>query len=388
MPDKRLQIAYLSANDPKDVHIWSGIHYSIFNSLQMHVGDVHALGPYENRLVNLVIKIRKVWHKIFTGKRYNKYHSAILSKDYGKYFSRKLKEQKYDLVVAISASAELAYLKTDLPVVFMSDALFTGSLNYYVTLSNLCKKSLSEGFKTEQLALTKASLLYVPSDWVKQNAINDFQIPENRIVVGPMGANLENIPTAETVLEYKKQKDNSFINLVFVGVNWENKGGQKAYECLLELLKQGHKTKLTIVGCKIPDHISHENLINIPFIKKTTAEGRAAFEELYLNADFHILPTRFEAYGIVFCEASAFGVINLATNTGGTSTPIKEGENGFLMSPESTGADYAKKIIEIYTDKKRFADLQFSARKRFDDVLNWDAWALNLRKILSASGSL
>lgn len=382
MPEKRLQIAYLSSNDPGNIHVWSGIHYSIFNALKKNLGDVTALGPYENKVVAFRIKLRKVWHKLIHGKRYNGYHSKILAKDYGNYFSKKLKEKPYDLIVAISASAELAYLKTDIPVVFMSDALFTGSLNYYVTLSNLCKISLKEGFDTESRALNKAELLYFPSEWCKQNALLDFKIPEHKIKIGPMGANLENIPTREIVLEHKRKKDGSFINLLFVGVKWESKGGQKAVDCLIELIKLGYKAKLTIVGCKVPEGIHHPNLVNIPFIKKTTAEGKKQFHDLYMNADFHILPTKFEAYGIVFCEASAFGVINIATNTGGTSTPIKQGENGFLMPADSSGADYAQKISEIYSNKELFERLQKSSRQRYEEVLNWDTWAFELKKSL------
>jgi glycosyltransferase involved in cell wall biosynthesis len=382
MPEKRLQIAYLSSDDPCNVHVWSGIHFCIFNALQKHVGDVTALGPYRNRFVNSVVKLKKIWYKLSQGKRYNGYHSSFLAKDYGIFFKAKLKEKKYDLIVAVSASAELAYLDTEIPVIFISDALFTGSLNYYVTLSNLCDGSLKEGFDTEQKALNKANLLYLPSEWCKQNAIKDFRISESKIVIGPMGANLENVPSGKIVLDHKKKKDNSYINLIFVGVKWESKGGQKAYECLLELIKMGYNAKLTVVGCRIPEEIKHEYLFNIPFIKKTNTEGKKAFESLYMNADFHILPTKFEAYGIVFCEASAFGVINIAADTGGTSTPIKNGDNGFLMTPESTGADYAKKVAEIYTNKSLFENLQLSSRKRYEEVLNWDVWAENLKKTL------
>ena len=382
MPKGRLKIAYLSSNNPQDIHVWSGIHYSIFNSLKANAGEVVALGPYKNNFINLVLTCKKVYYKLLFNKRYNKYHSKLLAKTYANYFNKKLNESKYDLIVAISASAELAYLKTNVPVVFMSDALFTSSLNYYTTLSSLCKASLKEGYETESQALNKASLLYLPSNWVKHAAISDFKIPESKIVIGPMGANLTNIPSKDFVLDYKNKKDNSFINLIFVGVNWENKGGLKAYNCLLALLKAGHPSKLTIVGCTVPEEFKHEHLINIPFIKKTTVEGRKAFEDLYLNADFHILPTRFEAYGIVFCEASAYSVINIATNTGGTSTPIKEGENGILMKEESTGEDYAQKISSIYSDKEVFKQLQVSSRKRYDDVLNWDIWAKNLNMAL------
>ena len=296
-----------------------------------------------------------------------------------------MKQKQYDLIVAISASAELAYLKTNVPVIFMSDALYISSLNYHMVLSKLTKSSQEEGFEVEKLALENASLLYLPSEWVKQAAITDFKILESKILVGPIGANLENIPNREYVLNYKQKKDNSFINLILVGVNWESKGGSKAYQCLLEILKAGYKARLTIVGCVVPEEFKHDCLLNIPFINKTTLEGRKAFEELYLNADFLILPTRFEAYGIVFCEASAHAVISIATNTGGTSTPIKEGENGFLMSPKSEGKDYSKKIFEIYNNKELYGSLQISSRKRYEEVLNWNVWAKNLLEHLPQS---
>ncbi|MEO6303330.1 MAG: glycosyltransferase family 4 protein [Bacteroidia bacterium] len=322
-------------------------------------------------------------YTLFFQKRYNAYHSKLLSKSYGNYFSEKIKDQDFDLIIAVSASAELAYLKTDVPVVYVADALFSGALNYYKTLSNLANTSITEGYQTEGLALRKAALCYLPSQWAINNAINDFKIPKNKIELGLFGANLVNIPTREFVIDHKNKKDNSFINLVFVGVNWQYKGGQKAYDCLLALLEKGFKAKLTIVGCTIPENIQHPDLKNISFIKKTTQEGRQQFEELYLNADFHILPTQFEAYGIVFCEASAYGVINIATNTGGTSAPIKEGENGYLMNSGSEGNDYANKIIEVYSNKEKFKELQLNSIKRYEEFLNWDAWAKNLVKALT-----
>ena len=379
---KNLKIAYLSSEDPTDVHVWSGIHYSIFNALKKQFGDVESLGPYRNKNVDFFIKIKKVLIMLFSKKRYNAYHSKMLAMTYGRHFSKMLSAKKYDLVVAVSASAELAYLETTLPIVFVSDALFSGALNYYKTLSNLSNYSIEEGFETERLALQKANLLYLPSRWAISNAINDFKIELNKIEIGYFGANLINIPAKEFVLHHKTTKDNSFINLIFVGVNWEHKGAPKAYACLLELLKMGCKAKLTIVGCTVPDNVSNPYLKNIPFIKKTSIEGRKEFENLYLDADFLILPTQFEAFGIVFCEASAYGVINIAGETGGTSSSILPGKNGYLLDAKSEGKDYAKKILSIYNDKKQMNELRENSRKRYDDELNWDKWAQNLNRVL------
>jgi glycosyltransferase involved in cell wall biosynthesis len=379
---KRLKIAYLSADNPADMHVWSGTHYSIYQSLSS-IGDVEILGPYSNSFILFLINLKKLFYQICYKKKYNGYHSRLLSKSYGRHFDKKIKGKNFDLIIAVSASAELAHLKTSVPVVYVSDALFSGTLNYNETLTNLCKESIKEGFETEGLALKKASLCYLSSEWAINNAIHDFKISRSKIEIGPFGANLKSIPEKEFVLIYKNQKDNSFIDLIFVGVDWENKGGPKAYNCLVELLAQGYKAQLTVVGCQIPENFRHPNIKNVQFIKKTSEEGRKKFEKLYLNADFLILPTLVEAYGIVFCEASAFGVINIAANTGGTSSPVKNDENGYLMHPDCTGKDYAEKIISIYKNKEKFSDMPISSRKRYEEVLNWNVWIQNLIRILN-----
>lgn len=66
--------------------------------------------------------------------------------------------------------------------------------------------------------------------------------------------------------------------------------------------------------------------------------------DILYRSHFLILPTEFEAFGIVFCEASAYGMPSIAANVGGVSQPIREGKNGFLLSPNATAEEYAEKI--------------------------------------------
>jgi glycosyltransferase involved in cell wall biosynthesis len=379
---KKYRIAYLSADDPNDVHVWSGSHYSIYHTLQKHFGDVEALGPFKSHLANFVLNLKKVYFKLFLNRRYNAYHSKILSRAYSMYFGSRLKNKKFDFIIAVSASCELAYLKTDIPVVFVSDAIFSGSFNYHKALSNLSKSSIKEGYLIEKRALEKSSFLYLCSQWAQQNAVNDFDIKPNLTAVGPFGANLDGIPSAQFVLANKATKDQSKISLLFVGVHWENKGGPVAVECLKLLSDKGYNVELTVVGCTVPEQFSHPLLKNIPFIKKNTKQGQEDFKRIYLEADFLILPTRFEAYGLVFCEASAFGVISISNDTGGISTPVKQGVNGYLLAPNSKGEDYANQVIAIFENRKLFKEMQVNARKRYDELLNWDAWAINLKKHL------
>jgi Glycosyltransferase len=98
--------------------------------------------------------------------------------------------------------------------------------------------------------------------------------------------------------------------------------------------------------------LEDKNVTIIPFIDKNNKEEMELLDSIYRKAHFLILPTEFDAYGIVFCEASAYGVPSIAPNVGGVSQPIKEGKNGYLMSPSASAEDYAKLIKKYFLIKR------------------------------------
>ena len=95
-----------------------------------------------------------------------------------------------------------------------------------------------------------------------------------------------------------------------------------------------------------------------------------------------MLPTEFDAFGIVFCEASAYGVPSIAANVGGVSQPVKEGKNGFLLPPNATAEDYADKIKSVFSDKDGYIKLRKSSRREYETRLNWEVWGEKVNKIL------
>ena len=198
----------------------------------------------------------------------------------------------------------------------------------------------------------------------------DYHIPENKITVAALGANLDVIPA---VHELKKEK-NKICQLLFLGVEWERKGGQIALDTFYALQKKGLPVQLTIIGCVPPVPITDKNISVIPFINKNNAAEACRLYIIFLNSDFLLLPTRAECAGIVFCEASAFGVPSITTNTGGVSTYVEDGINGFAL-PLSAGADgYADTIAGLFADNENYQQLCISSRKKYETELNWDSW--------------
>jgi glycosyltransferase involved in cell wall biosynthesis len=98
-------------------------------------------------------------------------------------------------------------------------------------------------------------------------------------------------------------------------------------------------------------------------------------EKLYKSATFFILPTRAEAAGVVFCEASAFGVPSLTFKTGGVEDYVRDGINGICLSIDSKPVNFAETIREILKDKDRYSELCHGAFNEYKSRLNWDSMA-------------
>lgn len=316
-------------------------------------------------------------------KRYDYRHSFLVSKAYGRYFTKKLKETKPDVIVAPAASGELAFTKTRIPVIYITDGTFAGCLNYHKGLSNLLKRSIVEGNSVEQLAVDAARYVVVSSEWARASVIKDYKAKEEKVISLPYGANFENLPEASE-LDYRIPNE---WKLLFVGVYWENKGGQFAFNAFRILADKGYKVSLTVLGCLPPESVQHSSLTVIPFVDKNDSEGQKKLVGIYKEHHFLLLPTRFDCTPIVINEASAFAIPSLVANSGGVEGHLKDGVNGYLIDYNDTGEAYAEMIESLMRSPDRYLDLRKTTRKLFEERLNWNYWTAEFGKLLNACTS-
>jgi glycosyltransferase involved in cell wall biosynthesis len=377
---KPLRIGYLTSIDAENKKSWSGIHYFISQSLQKHCGDVIFLGPKQLKRELFFGKIKSFLANKLIHKRFDYLHSIALSKAFGNYFNSKISGLNLDVIFVVAASTEAAFINTSTPIVLISDTTFFNMINYYPAYSNLLNSSKKQGLLIEQNVIKKASLLLYPSSWAANSAIENFGADKNKVHVIPFGANIEVEPMLHHTNYNTKNKK---CKLLFLGVDWNRKGGDIAFNVLLKLNNEYKlDTTLTVCGCTPPANISHPNLITIPFLDKNIQQDREKFNSILSQHDLLILPTKAECFGIVFCEASAYGMPSVASNTGGISGAIANGINGFLIDDFSSADAFAKKIFEIYSDEILFEKLKTSSRNYYETNLNWDAWGKSVKQKL------
>lgn len=355
-----MRIAYLSDYPPMDVNVWSGTPSFIYKTLCKY-HDVTWIGGG-------IVNAFKWYHKYYREKV--PYYSEFYIDKICKILSKEINSGDYDVIITCTYYM-VSELKVDIPVVFYSDTVFD---EFKPLISNKDESYHKLARMTEQKCLERADAIIFSSEWAKRSAIKAYNIPAQKIHVVEFGAN---IPTPDKV---NINSYNEICNLVFIGKAPILKGVNIVIEAFKELKGRGFKCQLTIVGCDVK--ISGEDNIRIyPHINKNKETDLKQLDKILREANFLVLPTKFDAFGIVFCEASAYGVPSIAPNVGGVSQPIKDGKNGVLMAPSSSPSDYANKIIEIYSDKKNYLKMRKTSLAEFNNRLNWDCWCKKLTKV-------
>ena len=382
---RRRKIAYFSINNPLDKRSWSGITYYLGQSLQAHVGDVDFLGPVPipwalDKLFRLLQKSSRA----LLGTEWIPKYSLLKNLYATWYLGRKMRGQHYDFILAPAAGPELAYLRTDTPVVYFGDATYKlYSTFYHKEFANVSALSHWEGHLLEAKALRKSDLVVLTSKWASESAVTDYGVPADRIEIMQFGANIDYVPGAEIIFQ---KEANPTLTLFFLSVDWERKGGDLALDTLRCLLAQGIEARLVVCGCTPPPGTAHPAMEVIPFLNKNEPADFQRFTELFASVHFLLLPTRADCTPVVNSEANAYGVPAITTDVGGVSGTVIDGVNGYCLPFEADGADYADLLAALYADKPRYHQLIASSRAKFDQELNWDSWAAGFQQLLAKHG--
>ncbi|MBC7829706.1 MAG: glycosyltransferase [Chitinophagaceae bacterium] len=379
-----MKIAFVTTYDARNILNWSGSSYYISKSLEDQHNDLKYIGNLK-RIVSPIDKIKKINCRIFSNKDFVLDRTVAVSKKYCEQVEEQLKLQQCDCIFSIG-SIEMAYLKTKIPKIFYTDATFASMIDYYKGFMNLSPEIIRQGHRIEKQALENCTLAIYSSEWAANSARDFYGINKAKIKVVPLGANMEIEYSKTEINEFINKKTNASLKILFNGVDWERKGGDMVVQTVKEIHSRGINVQLHLVGGKTPDIGPLPDFItDHGFLNKSVAREKAILTDLYTSCHFLFVPSYAEAFGLVFCEASAHGTPSIARNTGGIPSIISNGKNGFLLNPENQVQHYADVICENYHDKKKYYELALSSYNEFSTRLNWNTSGGLLSGIIRAA---
>ncbi|MBP3255308.1 MAG: glycosyltransferase [Clostridia bacterium] len=88
--------------------------------------------------------------------------------------------------------------------------------------------------------------------------------------------------------------------------------------------------------------------------------------------------------GIVFCEACAYSLPSITYATGGTPDYVINDINGYGISLNKSGEEFANSVIKIMNEKNKLEEMKYNARKMYEQDLNWKHFGEKLEDIINS----
>lgn len=191
--------------------------------------------------------------------------------------------------------------------------------------------------KLEKLIYQNASMVFTTSNFALRSVVEDYSCNPDKVVCVYSGINV-----ATNFEECKKKYNNK--NILFVGVDWNRKGGPELVDAFKIVLKEHPDARLTIAGCS-PE-------LDVP---NCDVVGLVSSEEIrknYEKASVFCLPSKLEPSAVAIVEASVQGLPVVSTDVGGTPDRILNGKTGCLVKPGDV-EHLARVLIDLIGNPKK-----------------------------------
>jgi UDP-glucose:(heptosyl)LPS alpha-1,3-glucosyltransferase len=216
------------------------------------------------------------------------------------------------------------------------------------------------------------------SDMVKEDIVQRYKVPEDRITVVYNGVDIERFhPRNRRYREEIRRRHGIGEELVilFVSNNFRMKGLSFLIKALAKIRKGDPPPfKLLVLGRDRKEpYIRLAKKIGI-FEEVVFAGSTDEPEKYYGAADLLVHPTFYDACSLTVLEALASGLPVITTASNGASGILCHGEEGWVMGDLKDGEEL-KKAIAFFLDEKRRRRATYQAREKaviYPEKANFD----------------
>lgn len=288
----------------------------------------------------------------------------------------------------ISKKIRKLYTNKDYTFSFQTQSLFNGKIenipNYiytdHTTKTNLYYPDVdarqymrSKAFieKSESKAYQEATMIFTFGSLVAHSLSAQYNIPKEKTLVVYAGSNVK-----YNTMAVPNSKKYLLKNILFVGVEWERKGGPILLEIFKKVLKKHPDASLTIVGCK-PKNIS---LPNCDIIGKIPVERIFSY---YNSASVFCLPTLREPFGIVLVEAMSNRLPVISNNIGSVPDLVQNGYNGYLINNDIN--EYTSAICHLFDNPSLCMEMGENGYNFAQSKFQWEIVGQSIKKGIDES---
>lgn len=358
-----MKLQYICKWDKIKEKTWSGTTYSLYKALtkkQDIINYSYQLNIFQILWVKLTsLSFKK--NRVVINDAFNKYKDYFFEKQIQKLDQNK----KLSNVIFVGNSVKCtsnAYTYCDLTL----DSLLYFKENHpqifqYSRFENISDKEFDEKRLRQLDIFNGLTGIFTMSKWLAENLAHYSKIEEDKIHWVGGGINID----INKIKEVTKTNN----RILFVGRDFIRKGGDIVYEAF-KILKSKYlpDAELYIAGPK--ECPVDQNTNGIIFLGELPPDK---LSDYFNSCDIFCMPSRFEAYGLVFIEALVYGLPCIGRNNFSMKEFIEDGKSGYLLDNDNID-NLAFKMNELLSNRG-IKEYVVANRQFYINNYSWDTVA-------------
>lgn len=357
---------------------WSGTTYSLYNALSSKI---------EVRDIDLTLnKLEKMLVKLFSLKNFKMNNGKIsIKSDFSsilfKVYKRKLGKKIDNINTPVLQIGDYGVSKND---TYVYQDLSVDSLIYYKnkhndlfnfsTFQDYDEKDLLRRQKKQKEFYENCNGIFTMSKWLSKNLVEYSKISSDKVYWVGAGINID--------VNNIKNINKSNNKILFVGRDFMRKGGDLTYQAF-KILKEKYipNAELYVAG---PKTWPMDNMIEgVIFLGDLPASQLSHYFNI---CDIFCMPSRFEAYGLVFIEALVYGLPCIGRDEFEMNEFIQDGYNGLLIKNDNID-ELALKMYNLLNNDEIKENIVRN-RQKYIKEYSWDTVADRIINVIRNDNKL
>jgi alpha-maltose-1-phosphate synthase len=266
------------------------------------------------------------------------------------------RDDTYDLIMQIQTVCAPG-APAPAPYAIYTDNTMALTQRMYPDWAPLSRREADWWTRYEAEVCRSAAVVFTFSEFARHSVIDDYGVSPSRAISVGAGAN--------QMLETLGDKDYANPRALFVGVDFERKGGTVLLEAWPAVRDRIPDAELIVAGLPgdsspaLPEGVSWIGWVD-----------RAELANLYRSASVFVLPSIFDPCPNVLREAMGYGLPCVSTYCCAIPEIIKDGITGSLVPP-SEPAPLADALVELFTDPVKTAAMGQAAHRDVSEGNRW-----------------
>jgi alpha-maltose-1-phosphate synthase len=241
-------------------------------------------------------------------------------------------------------------------------------------------KYAKRAFEYEKRTYQSMRKVLVMSEYWRRSFIENFEMPAEKVINVGFGVNID--------LPVQQAKDKQTKNIVFVGVDFERKGGESLVTAFREVISRpSYKdAQLHIVGPKqLPNILTQseisKNIIFHGFLSREVPSEKIRLESILTKGNIFVLPSLYEPFGNAGLEAMLYGMPVIAPNNWSFPDFVLPEKTGVLLERVGDSEEIASAITKYLESPDAAAQHGSSG---YDLVIEKYTWSSTIQNIAQA----